>query len=120
MHLVNATKTSLGTLIVAMALIWVPAQAQPTGIVITLDDDGFDIVHDPARNLLYVTHVNNDDVLFISTETYTIVNRVYIGSDPFGLDLSPDGDQLFIAQNWTDAVTILDPRRLRALAEWID
>jgi DNA-binding beta-propeller fold protein YncE len=82
---------------------------EETEVVIELGGIGIDMEFDEVRQLLYITVPALNEVVFLSTLTYEIVDRVVVGSRPHGIDLSNDGSQLFVALNQAGSVVILDP-----------
>ena len=77
-------------------------------VVIPLGEDGWDMEYDIARELLYVSVPTNDEIILISTRNYEIVDRVFIGPNPRGIDLSLDGTHLFVALYEAGSVAVLD------------
>jgi hypothetical protein len=57
----------------------------------------FDMVHDAARDLLYIT--NGDSVLRYQLSSNTFLSPFTIGRDLAGLDISPDGNTLVVADH---------------------
>ena len=57
----------------------------------------FDMVHDAGRDLLYIT--NGDQVLRYQISTNTFLSPFVIGRKLTGLDLSPDGNTLVVADD---------------------
>jgi hypothetical protein len=74
---------------------------------------------------VFVTNGNNDNVSVISIEKDTVVNTIYIKPDtrvkqfrgviPFGLALSPNQQQLFVACSGINAVAVIDTKKLEVL-----
>ena len=54
---------------------------------------------DASRDLLYVSVPSLNEIVMISTLDYTIVDRIVVGSLPYGIDLSYDSSLLFVALN---------------------
>lgn len=69
---------------------------------------GHEMVHDPVRGQIYVTIPSLNEVVYISTQTYSIIDRVVVGSQPRGIDISHDGSTLFVALNGAGAVAVVD------------
>jgi len=71
---------------------------------------------------VFVTNGNNDNVSVISIEKDTVVSTIFIKPDsrikqfrgviPFGLALSPDQQQLFVACSGINAVAVVDVSKL--------
>ena len=66
------------------------------------------MVFDRPRKKVYVTLPSLNEVVYVSTETLTVMDRVIVGSGPRGIDLSLDGSKLFVALNETGAVAVVD------------
>lgn len=109
-----------------LCLLVPPAHAAPGDILIPLDDEGFDMEYDAARDRLYVSIPNRNEIVVISGSTSQVVNRirldtaalrralgdsvsdVVVGTRPHGIDISLDGSLLFVALNETSAVAYVD------------
>ncbi|MEM6581899.1 MAG: thrombospondin type 3 repeat-containing protein [Pseudomonadota bacterium] len=82
--------------------------AENLNLNLALGGKGHGIVHDPDRQLIYVSVPSTNEVIRLSTTDFTIVDRIYVGSQPKGMDLSDDGSRLFIALFGGGAVAVLD------------
>ena len=83
----------------------------PAEEVITKDSLGglaADMEVDAARQRLYVSVPSRNQVVVISTETYEIIERVTVGPQPRGIDISIDGSLLFVALDGAGSVVFLD------------
>ena len=83
----------------------------PAEDVITKDSLGglaADMEVDTARQRLYVSVPSRNQVVIISTETYEIIERVTVGPQPRGIDISIDGSLLFVALDGAGSVVFLD------------
>ena len=83
----------------------------PAEDVITKDSLGglaADMEVDAARQRLYVSVPSRNQVVVISTETYEIIERVTVGPQPRGIDISIDGSLLFVALDGAGSVVFLD------------
>lgn len=79
-----------------------------TDISVTLPTDGFDMVWDGARKMVYVSLPSLNAIARIDGETWTLVDTVFVGPSPAGISLSLDDSRLFVALNQSSAVAILD------------
>ncbi|WP_206609908.1 alkaline phosphatase family protein [Maribellus luteus] len=71
---------------------------------------------------VFVTNGTNDNISVISIEKDTVVNTIYLKPDkrvqqfrgviPFGLALSPDKKQLFVACSGINAIAVIDAQKL--------
>jgi len=118
-NLVNAekpaviTKTKTGNLVGSMVED-IPAVggASPNSLVAT-------------NNYVFVTNGSNDNVSVISIEKDTVVNTIFLKPDerikhfrgviPFGMALSPDKKQLYVACSGINAVAVIDAEKLIVL-----
>ena len=66
-----------------------------------------DLEPDPARDRLYVSARDRNEIVSISTTTYRIVDRIPVGSKPQGIALSDDGSTLYAALSRGGAVAAL-------------
>lgn len=85
-----------------------PMATDVTATVVELPAAGFDLVEDPARNRLYISLPTENEVAVIATDTLEIIERIPVGSLPRGLDLSSNGQTLYIALGGAGAVAYLD------------
>ena len=58
--------------------------------------------------MIYVSIPDRNEIAFVSTASHEVVDRVFVGSRPLGIDLSRDRSRLFIALNQAAAVSVLD------------
>jgi hypothetical protein len=111
-------------ILAAIAAGPLPAAAQ-SDIFVQLEDDGFDMELDLAREQLYVSIPNQNEVVVISLVTGQVAARVrlderalvralgsvpevLVGTRPHGLDLSLAGSTLFVALNEASSVVYVD------------
>jgi len=57
----------------------------------------FDLAVDESRQLLYGSDLSGGSIHAISMATLDVVSTLGVGSQPVGLDMSPDGDELAVA-----------------------
>lgn len=93
---------------VGLATAPLSAAGQTVDIGVELGGIGFDAELDEERSLLYVSVPSLNEVVFVSTATFEVVDRVLVGSRPHGIDLSLDGSKLFVALNQAAAVAVID------------
>lgn len=84
------------------------ARAQETDVSVELGGIGHDIALDRIRRMVYVSVPSRNEIVKISTDDYSIVQRVIVGSSPRGIDLSIDRTRLFIALSQAGAIAVLD------------
>ena len=78
-----------------------------------------------AGDYVFVSNGNNDNISVISMKTDSIVSTIALkpeprmaafrGVIPFGLSVSPDGKQLFVAESGINAVGVIDVASLKVL-----
>jgi YVTN family beta-propeller protein len=55
----------------------------------------------------YVCHQHSDFISIINTLTNTVVGTVTVGTNPFGLALTPDGEHLYVANQGSHNVSVV-------------
>ncbi len=78
-----------------------------------------DVVIDASNQFVYASNTSNDRVEVISLATHAVVASINVGPSPIGLDFSPDGTQLYVANSGDNTVSVVDvPNRvaLRTIA----
>ena len=86
----------------------VMAFGNTTPIDIELPDVGQDMEVDPVRQLLYVSVPARNEIVVISLNSLTIVDLLFVGNRPHGIDLSADGRTLYAALHQATSVAYLD------------
>jgi DNA-binding beta-propeller fold protein YncE len=71
----------------------------------------YDMVIDEARGVLYGSDPKGHKIDVISMATLKVTKKYWLvnGATPLGIDLSPDGSELAIAQNGASTILFLDP-----------
>lgn len=74
---------------------------------------------------VFVSNGNNDNISVISMEKDTVINTIYLKPDqrmrqfrgviPFGLALSPDQKQLYVAESGINAIAVIDVTELKVI-----
>ena len=102
--------TKIRTLIILLAVI-VPfvmnGSARSTGAMPN-EVIYFDLVLDEPRQLLYGSDMDGGSIHVISMQTLEVVTTVSVGSDPAGIDISPDGSWLAVALSGQEDIAIID------------
>ena len=78
------------------------------GVQVELAANGFQLAHDPTRELVYVSLPTLNSIAMVSTTSFQVVDEVVVGSLPHGIALSLDGSTLYCALNGAGAVAVLD------------
>lgn len=75
------------------------------------------LASDPVRPRVYATVPSTNSVAVIDTTTLTVVQSVFVGSNPVGLAVSADGSKLWVANSGStsSAVGVIDLNTLQAL-----
>lgn len=73
-----------------------------------LGSEAFDAEHDAQRDLVYVSLPAFDQIVVVSAITGQLLDAVYAGDEPMGIDISSDGQFLFIALAGEGAVARLN------------
>lgn len=77
-------------------------------IRVDLGEYGHEAIHDEARDLIYVSVRNLNQVAIVSAITGEHIESVFVGSAPVGMDLSSDGQRLYVALNQAAAFATVD------------
>lgn len=94
-------------LAVLLASLLLPATALSADGTFINVPDRRDMVHDAKRGLIYITSFGESAgaVLRYDIATGTFLAPIQLGGGLFGLDLSPDGNTLVVADTFADATT---------------
>lgn len=79
------------------------AQDETLPVEVELGGLGHEFAYDRAGEILYVSVPSLGEIVAIST-----VDRIVVGSQPRGIDLSSDGTELFAALNGAGSVAVVD------------
>jgi len=79
-----------------------------SGFLVDLGDAGWDMELDPTRDRIYASIPDRNEVAVISTRSWSVVDRVVVGTQPHGVDLSLDGSLLFVALYQASSVIYLN------------
>lgn len=84
-------------LVISLMAAFFAAVASMSAVAVTLitAQNRVDMVHDAQRGIVYVT--DGTDVLRYQTSTATLLPPLSLGGDLGGIDLSPDGNTLVVA-----------------------
>lgn len=66
------------------------------------------VVIDDAGKYAYVTNSSLNEVEVVALATGTKVASIPVGSQPFGLDLTPDGQTLYVANSGANSISVID------------
>lgn len=67
-----------------------------------------DLAFDPKRNVVYVSQPDSVSVAVLSLTTKSYRTALTFPGEPGGLDLSPGGDSLFVAERYRPYITVLN------------
>ena len=82
--------------------------AQNLNLNLDLGGDAHEMVLDSNRQTLYISVPALHEVVLVSTVDYTIIDRLVLPSSTRGMDMSDDGDRLFVALNDSGSVANID------------
>lgn len=69
----------------------------------------------PMKNHLYVTSASQNSVMIIDTTTLSLVDTVWIGSNPQGLAFSESGDKLYVATSGASFIEVIDTNSMEII-----
>ncbi|HEX4823987.1 MAG TPA: thrombospondin type 3 repeat-containing protein [Candidatus Polarisedimenticolaceae bacterium] len=102
----NATGRTAGPI---WSFVAAPPPTPPPYVAkVELEAKAHDAVLDVARERVYVSLPALDAVVAISTRTFQVADQFTIGPSPRGLDLSPDGERLYVALQGSGELGIID------------
>ena len=101
-------RDGVGSVTSLPAYLYVKSLDAGSKVLLALGGKGHGMAFDPHRKQVYVTVPSLNEVVYVSTETFTVIDRVVVGSGPAGIDLSLDGNKLFVALNGAGAVAVVD------------
>lgn len=82
--------------------------ADTAGSYLELGAPAHDLVYDSLRNRLYISLPTLNQIAVISTDSFRIEQRVYIGSLPQGIDITRDGRSLLVALGGAGSIATID------------
>ncbi len=85
-----------------------PAWAGFADLVTTYNFPATQFAMHPTRSHLYVTSSARNSVMIIDTSTLSLLDTIFIGSNPQGLAFSESGDRLFVANSGSSFIGVLD------------
>src|SRR4029453_9465500 len=74
-------------------------------------DDNDD--HDDVQ--VFVAHMGSGTVSFIAGKQMKLIDTIKVGTEPFGCALTPDGSRLYVANQSSETVSVIDTRNHRAV-----
>jgi YVTN family beta-propeller protein len=63
---------------------------------------------DPIRPRVYLINASGNSVVAFNSTSGAVLASVWVGSDPTGIDITPDGSQLYVAVSGSDYVAVVD------------
>ncbi len=76
---------------------------------ISVGNDPYDILYDPANGLLYVTNDGSGNVSVINGSTDRSAGAgIPVGSSPIGLAVDPASDTIFVANEGSGTISVID------------
>src|SRR4051812_27955224 len=102
MALKSLSIRTTGVLCVTMwlGLALMTAKAQAASNVADLGGKALThMIFDGARNVLCATATTSDSVLFIDAATMTVTKTLYVGKNPYDLDIDITGNILYVSSD---------------------
>lgn len=65
-------------------------------------------VFDPTSRLAYISNIGLNQVEVLNTRTGTYLPPIPVGSAPYGLDVTPDGKQLYVCNSGGQNISVVD------------
>ena len=94
-----------GMAVIPAALPFPSASARP---LVAITGRIGDVVIDAANQFAYATNTSNDGVEVIAIASHTVVATIGVGPSPVGLDFSPDGTRLYVANSGDSTMSVID------------
>jgi hypothetical protein len=85
-----------------------PTEAEYTPPTNQLGGTVGDVEPDSLRGLVYASIPKRNEIAVLDLGTWRVVRRIWVGSLPTGLELSRDGDRLFVALKGAGSMAIVD------------
>jgi YVTN family beta-propeller protein len=102
-------------LVVASVVLAPPSRADEGDLLQSWDFRASKFALHPTEPVLYATLPDLNSVAVINTQTLSLVDTVFIGSNPHGLAVSPDGARLFVANSGSTFLGVMDTNTLETL-----
>jgi len=74
-------------------------------INVTKGIDG--IAFDPSVNAIYAADANGNSIVFIDAQTDLVIKKLSVGTEPFGISISPDG-KIYVSNYGNGTVSVID------------
>ncbi len=68
----------------------------------------WDLVLDPTQDTLYLADRGADQVHVFDLDSLMVTSSIDVGDDPWGIDLTPDGQKLVVANEDDSTVSVID------------
>lgn len=66
------------------------------------------LVHHPFKPLVFVSNVKSNAVVVIDLVTNQVIKRISCGIGTEGIDISPDGQELWVSNNKDNTINVID------------
>lgn len=83
----------------------------PVTLTVTSADIGtslWDLAIHPSGSPLYAIDRGTDQMHVVDADTLVVSTSVPVGDDPWGIDISPDGNTIFVANEDDSSVTVIE------------
>jgi YVTN family beta-propeller protein len=74
---------------------------------IDLNKGADNIAFDPLVNAIYVTDSNDNALIFINAQTGSIVKKLSVGTEPFGIAIGPN-DEIYISKYGNSTISVIN------------
>ena len=100
-------------------LILVPGlEAANIGTVIPVVGQVADLIHDPARNLVYLANPTRNQLDIYSVDLRRLTGSIPTGTTPASLALSMDGNTLYVANVGSNSINVINLNTQRVTADF--
>ena len=85
-----------------------PARGATGAVLKTYNWSTYEFEHHPTRPIAYASLSAQDAVAVIDTNTLDVLTTIPVGDRPLGMTLSPDASRLYVANNSTSPISVID------------
>ncbi len=104
-----SSKLAIGVVSLACGSVFAGVDTSKNIIIhADLGGTGHEVLLDSSRDLVYVAIPLANEIAVVSSITGEVLDRVFVGPSPRGMDLSHDGQRAYIALNQAASVVSLD------------
>src|SRR5437763_7878291 len=104
--------------VVLVFLSGLTLQAANIGTVVPVLGQVTDLVHDSARNLVYLSNTSRNEVDGYSVATGKLTGSILTGLQPGSLAISPDGNTLYVANLGSFTISVVNLNNQQAASDF--